>query len=152
MLRADESYGRNWGYYCLLDAFRDIFERGSNHRQYVFRDVIMGTADCDFYREKLLPSYEGGFVNGGPRQLEHPNFFIVPQGRCAEFLLFSTLRDMIVETPRETPAQPPIVISNGFFDTTAASTHSAPIYSCARTPPGDYLNVYSRRQILTFKL
>ncbi|KAI1754075.1 beta-eliminating lyase [Xylaria castorea] len=121
MIRADESYGRNWGYYCLLDAFRDIFERGSSKRQHVFRTILVGMADSDFYRRKLLLPYEGGFVNGGPHQLEHPNFFIVPQGRCAEFLLFSTLREMIPEIPRETPARPPIVISNGFFDTTAAN-------------------------------
>jgi tryptophanase len=28
MFLGDESYGRNKGYYVLLDTFRDIFERG----------------------------------------------------------------------------------------------------------------------------
>ncbi|KAI1426473.1 beta-eliminating lyase [Xylaria sp. FL1777] len=119
LIRADESYGRNWGYYCLLDTFRDIFERG-NSRQHVFHSILTGMVDSDFYQRKLLLPYEDGFANGGSRQLEHPNFFIVPQGRCAEFLLFSTLRDMIPET-----SQKPIVISNGFFDTTAAHATSS---------------------------
>src|SRR5690242_19067844 len=44
MFRGDESYGRNWGYYCLLDAFRDIFERGDD-RQQLYHDMIAGTAD-----------------------------------------------------------------------------------------------------------
>ncbi|KAI1346788.1 pyridoxal phosphate-dependent transferase [Xylaria sp. FL0043] len=114
LIRADESYGRNWGYYCLLDTFRDVFERG-NDRQYALHDVLTGMADSDFYQSKLLLPCEGGFVNGGTRQLENPNFFIVPQGRCAEFLLFSTLGDVV-----SVNSQKPIIISNGFFDTTAA--------------------------------
>ena len=28
MFMGDEDYGRNKGYYVLLDTFRDIFERG----------------------------------------------------------------------------------------------------------------------------
>ncbi|KAI8945009.1 beta-eliminating lyase [Xylaria longipes] len=137
LIRADESYGRNWGYYCLLDAFRDTFERGYNHRQYAFRNILTGMADGDFYRKELLLPFEGGFVNGGPRQLEHPNFFIVPQGRCAEFLLFSTLREMIPEMPRGTLVQPPIVISNGFFDTTAANATASgfEIHNFVQTVP-----------------
>ncbi|KAJ2992009.1 hypothetical protein NUW58_g2319 [Xylaria curta] len=124
LMRADESYGRNWGYYCLLDAFRDIFERGNN-RQYAFHNILTGMADTEFYRRKLLVPCEGGFANGGPRQLQHPNFFIVPQGRCAEFLLFSTLRGMISETAQESLSCPPIIISNGFFDTTAANASNS---------------------------
>ncbi|KAK1950814.1 beta-eliminating lyase [Colletotrichum sublineola] len=53
MLRGDESYGRNSGYYCLLEAFRDIFERGED-RKYVFRDVLAGTADSTLYRQTFL--------------------------------------------------------------------------------------------------
>lgn len=32
MFLGDESYGRNKGYYVLLDAFRDIFERGGEKK------------------------------------------------------------------------------------------------------------------------
>lgn len=89
MLRADESYGRNSGYYCLLEAFRDVFERGE-YRPSVFKDVLAGTADSTFYREVFLKEVCGGYVNGGPLQLIRPNYFILPQGRCAEALLFSS--------------------------------------------------------------
>ncbi|KAI0378397.1 pyridoxal phosphate-dependent transferase [Hypomontagnella monticulosa] len=77
LLRGDESYGRNWGYFCLLDAFRDIFERG-NDRKHIFQTVAMGMADVEFYRNEILISYEKGFVNGGTHQLQRPNFFIFP--------------------------------------------------------------------------
>lgn len=117
-MRGDESYGRNWGYYCLLDTFRDIFERGNN-QQRAYQEVILGTMDSEHYREKLMVPAQGGFVNGGPHQLERPNFFIVPQGRCAETLLFSIMSSMISETTQS--KEPPVIISNGFFDTTGAN-------------------------------
>ncbi|KAI0433462.1 beta-eliminating lyase [Xylaria sp. FL1042] len=120
LMRADESYGRNWGYYCLLDAFRDTFERGSNPQR-VFHRVLTGTAGVELYQEKLLFPYQDRFVNGGPCQLERPNFFIVPQGRCAEFLLFSTLMSVIGECSATKHQGQSIVVSNGFFDTTAAN-------------------------------
>src|ERR1700761_3880302 len=62
MLRGDESYGRNSGYYCLLDAFRDVFERGDN-QEYLFRDVLAGTIDRRFYLNKFIKPQSGGFVN-----------------------------------------------------------------------------------------
>ncbi|KAK1593941.1 uncharacterized protein LY79DRAFT_668878 [Colletotrichum navitas] len=62
VLRGDESDGRNSGYYCLLEAFRDIFERGEG-RKYVFRDVLAGTDDSTFYRQPFLKEVGGGFVN-----------------------------------------------------------------------------------------
>ncbi|KAL3683446.1 hypothetical protein R1sor_001468 [Riccia sorocarpa] len=118
VMRGDESYGRNSGYYCLLDAFRDIFERGDTQER-IYRDVLAGTADADFYRKKCLKAYEGGFVNGGSVQLSRPNFFIVPQGRCAESLLFSSMKETLVGQSSENVTQP-VIISNGFFDTTGA--------------------------------
>lgn len=121
MLRGDESYGRNWGYYCLLDAFRDTFERGTAARR-VVHNMVTGNADMALYRDELLVPVEGGFVNGGPFQLIRPNTFLVPQGRCAEALLFSTLRLTIAEqTPRNVMPRQPVIISNGFFDTTGAN-------------------------------
>ncbi|KAH0422910.1 tryptophanase [Colletotrichum camelliae] len=106
MLRGDESYGRNSGYYCLLEAFRDVFERGED-RRCVFKDVIAGTADSTFYREVFLREVCGGFVNGT--------------------LLFSTLSDMLrnIETVPDNVSNPPALISNGFFDTTGANAAAA---------------------------
>ncbi|KAI1823886.1 pyridoxal phosphate-dependent transferase [Xylaria intraflava] len=135
LIRGDESYGRNWGYYCLLETCRDVFERG-NHRQYTAHAVVTGTADGEFHRSKLLKPYEGGFVNGGPHQLERPNFFIVPQGRCAEFLLFSTLSDVIAEQPQKPAHGTRVLISNGFFDTTRANALAAGFTLETFTQPG----------------
>ncbi|KAJ6528137.1 pyridoxal phosphate-dependent transferase [Mycena capillaripes] len=142
MLRGDESYGRNSGYYCLLDAFRDVFERGDK-QEYLFRDVLAGTIDSSFHLNKFLKPQSGGFVNGGPMQLIRPNFFIAPQGRCAEFLLFSTIANILEASHALTLgcikptssdngkdegsalAWPPVIISNGFFDTTNANASVA---------------------------
>ncbi|XDG07171.1 hypothetical protein ABKA04_006786 [Annulohypoxylon sp. FPYF3050] len=132
-MRGDESYGRNWGYYCLLDAFRDIFERG-NDRKRIFETVVMGMADVEFYRNVILAPFEGGFVNGGTHQLQRPNFFIVPQGRCAETLLFSSMRDRISQITHEDSAS--IIVSNGFFDTTAANATVAGFELQTFTQPG----------------
>ncbi|KAI0146842.1 pyridoxal phosphate-dependent transferase [Xylariaceae sp. FL1272] len=132
LIRGDESYGRNWGYYCLLETCRDVFERGDD-RQYAAHSIVTGAATPDFYRSKLLTPYKGGFVNGGPHQLERPNFFIVPQGRCAEFLLFSTLKDVIALQSSNAPR---VVISNGFFDTTGANAAAAGFGLQVFTQPG----------------
>jgi tryptophanase len=134
-MRGDESYGRNWGYYCLLDAFRDIFERGVT-QEHAFHQIASGSADIGFYRTKLLVSSEGGFVNGGPHQLERPNFFIVPQGRCAENLLFSTLGRIAADKKNNNIPSQTIVISNGFFDTTAANASVAGFELQVFTQPG----------------
>ncbi len=40
----DESYGRNKGYYVLLEAFRDIFERGGEKNWEKSIDLI--NTDC----------------------------------------------------------------------------------------------------------
>jgi tryptophanase len=133
VMRGDESYGRNWGYYCLLDAFRDIIERG-NEQQRVYEKVVSGMLDTNYYRNTLLIPHENGFVNGGPHQLARPNFFIVPQGRCAENLLFSTMASMIAEG--EKTKAPPAIISNGFFDTTGANAAVAGFELQTFTQPG----------------
>ncbi|KAJ5018724.1 Tryptophanase [Colletotrichum sp. SAR 10_99] len=137
MLRGDESYGRNSGYYCLHEAFRDVFERGEDRRS-VFKDVLAGTADSTFYREIFLKEICGGFVNGGPLQLIRPNFFILPQGRCAEALLFSTLSDTLcnIDTDPRNVSNLPALISNGFFDTTGANAAAAGFQLHTFTQPG----------------
>ncbi|MEJ2250684.1 MAG: tryptophanase [Candidatus Lokiarchaeota archaeon] len=124
LFHGDESYGRNKGYYVLLDAIRDTFERGDNPKKAL--DLILsGETNIDKLMEELyLTSYEGGFVNGGVHQLSRPNAFIVPQGRCSEFLLFSTLGKILKEN---NPEQKFYIPSNGHFDTTEANIAAAGI-------------------------
>ena len=43
LMHGDESYGRNTGYYVLLDAVRDTFERGDGRRKVV--DLVLGGED-----------------------------------------------------------------------------------------------------------
>lgn len=117
MFRGDESYGRNHGYYTLQDTVRDVFERGDNQKR-LFEKVIV-----DAPNETFLPTKEedkrGGFVNQGKYQLEHPNFFITPQGRCAENILYTTLREVLVEL-HGSENYNYVIPSNGWFDTTEA--------------------------------
>lgn len=114
MLRGDESYGRDTGYYCLLDTFRDIFERGE-FQKLLYRDVLAGTIDSQFIQDNFLEAHQGGFATGGTHQLIRPNFFILPQGRCAEALLFSSMMEVLKMWRPEQRSQPAI-ISNGFFE------------------------------------
>ncbi|MHA1900903.1 MAG: tryptophanase, partial [Promethearchaeota archaeon] len=80
LIHGDESYGRNKGYYALLDAFRDVFERGDAPKKIV-NLILSGEDNVDkLMNELYLTSFEGGFVNGGIHQLTRPNTFIVPQG------------------------------------------------------------------------
>ncbi|MBD3198284.1 MAG: tryptophanase [Candidatus Lokiarchaeota archaeon] len=118
LFHGDESYGRNKGYYVLLEAIRDIFERGDNYQRKI--DLILyGERDPQKLMEEIyLKSFEGGFANGGIFQLEYPNAFIVPQGRCAEFLLFSTISSILrIYSSEENFFIP----NNGHFDTTEAN-------------------------------
>ncbi|KAK2952811.1 tryptophanase [Blattamonas nauphoetae] len=125
MFRADESYGRNHGYYALQDTVRDTFERGDNQKRLINKVII------DEPNETWKPNYdadiEGGFVNQGQRQLERPNFFITPQGRCAENILYLTIRQIL---DKKNPGkQLKLTIpSNGWFDTTEAHARSNGIH------------------------
>ncbi len=125
LFHGDESYGRNKGYYVLLDAVRDIFERG-DHPKRVINLIISGETDTKKLMDELyLTSYEGGFVNGGVHQLSRPNAFIVPQGRCAEYLLFSTIAPILRE---KNPNKEYYIPNNGHFDTTEANIAANSIY------------------------
>jgi tryptophanase len=121
MFRGDESYGRNTGYFCFLEAFRDVFERGEE-RKHAFRDILGTPATSQLLEKQYLTPFEGGFVNGGDAQMLRPNFFILPQGRCAESILFSTLRKRVAQQGIELQ---PVILSNGFFDTTTANASCA---------------------------
>lgn len=115
LMLGDESYGRNKGYYVLLDTMRDVFERGDEQKRII--DLVRtGCEDVEkMMSDMYLCEYEGGLFNGGAAQLERPNTFIVPQGRCAESLLFSLVSKMLGERH---PGKNFMIPSNGHFDTT----------------------------------
>lgn len=113
----DESYGRNKGYYVLLDTFRDIFERGGEKNWKKVIDLVR--TDCrdidKMMDEMYLCEYEGGMFNGGAAQLERPNAFIIQQGRAAESVLMEIVKDILNE---RYPGKVFTIPSNGHFDTT----------------------------------
>lgn len=117
MFLGDESYGRNKGYYVLLDAFRDIFERGGEKNWKKSIDLIR--TDCKdiekLMNELYLCEYEGGLFNGGAAQLERPNAFLIQQGRAAESVLFEMVKKIM---GARYPGKVFTIPSNGHFDTT----------------------------------
>ncbi|MBQ9923087.1 MAG: tryptophanase, partial [Clostridia bacterium] len=115
LMLGDESYGRNKGYYVLLDAMRDVFERGDQQKRTL--DLVRtGCEDIEKLMDELyLVEYEGGLFNGGAAQMERPNTFLVPQGRCAESLLFSIVSKILNDRH---PGKSFTIPSNGHFDTT----------------------------------
>ena len=117
MFLGDESYGRNKGYYVLLDAFRDIFERGGEKNWKKSIDLVRtDCTDIDKLMDELyLCEYEGGLFNGGAAQLERPNTFIIQQGRAAESVLFEMVKKIMSERH---PGKVFTIPSNGHFDTT----------------------------------
>ena len=113
----DESYGRNKGYYVLLDTFRDIFERGGEKNWKKIIDLVR--TDCKdiekLMNEMYLCEYSGGFFNGGAAQLERPNSFIIQQGRAAEAVLMEIVKKILA---KRYPGKVFTIPSNGHFDTT----------------------------------
>jgi len=118
LFHGDESYGRNKGYYVLLEAIRDTFERGDDQKRAI-NLILSGETNVERLMDELyLKPHEGGFVNGGIHQLARPNAFLVPQGRCAEHLLFSTIAPILKE---RNPDIEYYVPNNGHFDTTESN-------------------------------
>ena len=117
MFLGDESYGRNKGYYVLLDAFRDIFERGGEKNWKKSIDLIRTNCkDIEkLMNELYLCEYEGGLFNGGAAQLERPNAFLIQQGRAAESVLFEMVKKIM---GARHPGKVFTIPSNGHFDTT----------------------------------
>ncbi len=117
LMLGDESYGRNKGYYVLLDAFRDIFERGGERNWKKSIDLIR--TDCTnidrLMDELYLCEYEGGLFNGGAAQMERPNAFLIQQGRAAESVLMEIVRNIL---NKRFPGKRFTIPSNGHFDTT----------------------------------
>ncbi|HUW89479.1 MAG TPA: tryptophanase [Candidatus Nanopelagicaceae bacterium] len=125
LFHGDESYGRNKGYYVLLDAIRDTFERGDEPKKAI-NLILSGETNVKTLMDELyLKAFKGGFVNGGVHQLDRPNAFIVPQGRCAEHLLFSTIAAILKE---KNPNKEYYIPNNGHFDTTEANIAANGIY------------------------
>ncbi|WP_325187976.1 beta-eliminating lyase-related protein, partial [Oscillibacter sp.] len=95
----DEAYGRNTGYYVLLDTFRDIFERGGEKNWKKSIDLVR--TDCrdveKMMNELYLCEYEGGLFNGGAAQMERPNSFIIQQGRAAESVLMEIVKKILAQ-------------------------------------------------------
>ena len=121
LFHGDESYARNKGYYVLLEAIRDTFERGDKPKRSIDL-VLSGETNIKKLMDELyLTDYQGGFVNGGVNQLSRPNAFIVPQGRCAEHLLFSTIAPILKERD---PNREYYIPNNGHFDTTEANINA----------------------------
>ncbi len=115
MMLGDESYGRNKGYYVLLDAMRDVFERG-DEQKHVIDLVRTDCTDIDKMMDEMyLCEYEGGLFNGGSAQLERPNTFLMPQGRAAESVLFALVSKIL---NGRYPCKSFTIPSNGHFDTT----------------------------------
>ncbi|KAH3757235.1 beta-eliminating lyase [Pelomyxa schiedti] len=117
LVRGDGAYAGNYGYTALKQSVRDIFEGGDNP-QPVINNMI-----CDPSRSSLVVPVipDNTFANEGKYALEHPNLFLVPQGRCAENLFFSVVRQLWKQDARPLPY---IIPSNGFFDTTEAQAHT----------------------------
>ena len=99
LFMGDEAYGRNTGYYVLLDTFRDIFERGGEKNWKKILDLVR--TDCrdveKMIEEVYLREYEGGLFNGGAAQMERPNTFIIQQGRAAESVLMEIVKKILAE-------------------------------------------------------
>lgn len=117
MFLGDESYGRNTGYYVLLDTFRDIFERGAQKNWKKSIDLVRtDCTDIDKMMDELyLCEYEGGLFNGGAAQMERPNAFIIQQGRAAESVLMEIVKKILATRH---PGKVFTIPSNGHFDTT----------------------------------
>ena len=87
--------------------------------------ILSGEDDIEkLMNELYLTSHEGCFVNGGVQQLSRPNTFICPQGRVAEYLLFSTLAEVLQEIDSNRKY---CILNNGHFDTTGANIRSVNI-------------------------
>jgi len=116
---ADESYARNSWYYAILSAFRDFTERGTDPKKYFLKLLDVNIKSNDFFHNVVNEACSStSFVNSNVDQLERPNAFLLPQGRCCENILFQTLQHF-ANNKRNGKKY---VLSNGLFDTTNANS------------------------------
>jgi len=95
MQLGDESYGRNNWYYALLEAMRDYLERGDKPKQAYLNLLKSNVKPDELSKELMFPDVpEDSIIGDSNSQLEQPNAFILPQGRCCESLLFQTLKSL----------------------------------------------------------
>jgi len=112
LFRGDEAYGRNHGYFAVLDAVRDIFQPKSTDKprsDTLIKKIIVDDDSMPSEAELRHPE-AGGFVNGGYLQLSRPNFFLLPQQRAADFLIFSAVGMVMKATY---PDKKCVILSNG---------------------------------------
>jgi len=112
LFRGDEAYGRNHGYFAVLDAVRDIFQPKCTDKprsDTLIKKIIVDDSSMPSEAELRKPE-AGGFVNGGYLQLSRPNFFLLPQQRAADFLLFSAVGQVMKATY---PDKKGVILSNG---------------------------------------
>ncbi|KAJ0108532.1 beta-eliminating lyase [Diaporthe amygdali] len=121
---------------------RSLLTVAPKEREQILKDVEYnvfafpaGLVTCDYLSDSGTSAMTDVQWAAWPHQLERPNFFIVPQGRCAENLLFSTLSSIISEVPNDT-THLPVIISNGFFDTTGANAVASGFELQTFTQPG----------------
>src|SRR6056297_2980292 len=62
LFHGDESYGRNKGYYVLLDTIRDVFERGDSPRE-AFKLILSGEKDVEKLMDELYLTKEEGALS-----------------------------------------------------------------------------------------
>lgn len=121
LIRGDESYGGSHGFYTIAHAIRDTFERqGASREQPPVMSVVADDQQSRWWQLGGTDGDEGDahtFANLGRRRLASPNLFVVPQGRCAEGLVYSCAARALAASSAPKPWRIP---SNGFFDTTEA--------------------------------
>ena len=120
MMMADESYARGSWYYAFLDSWRDFVERGAKPLK-AYAEIMSTSYKTPDFISKLMDVKTpiNTYVNSGMNQLERPNSFILPQGRCCESILFACMRDILKGKGEDVGEY--LILSNGLFDTTRAN-------------------------------
>ena len=72
MFLGDESYGRNKGYYVLLDTFRDIFERGGEKNWKKIIDLVR--TDCTDIEKMMKEIYLCEYIQVDYSMVVQPNW------------------------------------------------------------------------------
>ena len=115
----DEAYGRNTGYYVLLDTFRDIFERGGEKNWKKSIDLVRTDCrDVETHDGRALPaaSTRAAFSTAAPRRWSAPT--PSSSSRAAQRSRCSWRSCANILAASGTRARSFTIPSNGHFDTT----------------------------------